>query len=1825
MRVLSRRLTALGLSLLLTITGTGTALAANCSDTDSHGNKAAVQPAPAYALTEDTADNGQEEPKPEPKRQYGGGYVPTESDRNVPVVVEDGNYEGMDIADQAYDEAYASVNLEDIEAQDMAESDISDEDAVADDPMNASSADKHLENIDKMPPVRDQGNYETCWAFSTLAAVEGDLIADGAYSNDIDLSELHLAYYTEHFNTSVQSDPLGGTKGDSVLYDPSFDGKNYLMTGGNTIYALKALMAWAGAVKEEREPYSTAQSTLSVPDSRGLSTGQYTSDVHVNGWYCYNMSSIGDRILIKDAIIKHGAVAASYFANRNYYDETNNTYYDPRDTATNHAVAIVGWNDTIPASSFKGSPAGPGAWLVRNSGGANGYEYDGYFWLSYYNKANITENVDGNAAYAVDATPASEDYDNNYTYDGQIGCDYGAGYAKSFTAVNIFTAKSNEVLEAVAFEAFSSKVDYTVDVYTDVHPIMNASTTDPNLNNAKLADTITGTTTAKGYYNLKLNRPVTLSKGQTFAVKVTISHDKANEDVYLGKENALAGIDGLKQTAASPSGKGFGYTNGWRSDENASFCIKAYTDNRRTNGLTSVSITGQSDGDVLKVGGDYVLKVQGNNNALISSVKWSSSNENVLSVKERTRYSSLLDVKNEGSAKVTATVYGIDGSGKPVSFTKSLNFTVKGAAVQNVTVSDSYGNNTGKSEKVKTVTLRAMITEGSTENNMKWTTSDSSVVSIAPSSDKMSCTITPKALGSAVITATASNGKSGSYNITIVKPASSVTIGWGSWRDEAGIDLNYSSSQGTRDYWKYDLDGYIDGEATDTDLKWSSDNHSIITIEDVFVKNGIPRCTIKVRPVAGKTTITARSPYSGAQGSFTFTTYKNPVTAVSIKDAAAGRVEKGKSITLTAEYSPKNADYGTELEWSVSDSGRLSLKENANGTCTVTGLNSGVAYVTATSIKTGESCDYKVTVWTPVDSIQVFDNDKKKSSTLNIGSTNYLTGYLNSDAEPGQDMTVTWTSSDESVATVKKTSNDSSYYSYATITAQNPGSAVITATTANGLKDTYKVTVTATAVSQVKLNRSSLVLNKGDSESLTATVYPAGAANKSVRWSSSDTSVAEVSDSGRITARSRGTADITVTTDDGGYKASCRVTVVNNDDIYVTDAAGETSGKKEVDSSVVLTVESRSAMSVNVSQWTITNSSVAEIVPSKDKQSCRVTPKASGTATIAVTTVYGETAEYELKVISPVTSVSLKIGESKDYAIQVNPGQSRQLTLTAELNEEATDTDLVWTSDNPEIVTIAQTYVNGRTPGCIVEAQPVAGKAVIRAISPYSGVSDTFTVTIYKEPVSGITISGLDPSGLEKGKSATLTAGFAPENADYGTQIEWSADNNECLKFKANPDGTCTVTGLDSGEAYIKAASKDINVYDTQRVLVWAPVTSIKIQDSNGAKGSTLRNGEETVLTSKLNDDASDSRNFGVTWKSSNPEVASIHITEQTGNTTHARLIAESPGNAVITATTSNGLTAKYTVEVLARVTGVQMDDTEITIDRGMSKLLKATVTPSEAADNTINWSSSDESVATVDPYGLVKAINPGAAWIKAQSNDGPYWAECQVTVEIPADSLTLDQTSLSIGTGDTVHLTAQFSPADATNKNLRWESSDRGVAVVEDGNVTAVGSGNATITARSETGLTASCEVSVVSKVTGVTLNESQLYLMVGDTDHLVAKVSPSDATEQGIVWTSGDSSVVTVNDTGEITAVAEGSTYITAETKDGGYKATCLVTVATLPEAEIEIGEIGTENTITYGNAIQPAVKISIKGTPAKGTAETKIVKLSTIGIQASIMKMY
>lgn len=250
------------------------------------------------------------------------------------------------------------------------------------------------------------------------------------------------------------------------------------------------------------------------------------------------------------------------------------------------------------------------------------------------------------------------------------------------------------------------------------------------------------------------------------------------------------------------------------------------------------------------------------------------------------------------------------------------------------------------------------------------------------------------------------------------------------------------------------------------------------------------------------------------------------------------------------------------------------------------------------------------------------------------------------------------------------------------------------------------------------------------------------------------------------------------------------------------------------------------------------------------------------------------------------------------------------------------------------------------------------------------------------------------------------------------------------------------------------------------------------------------------------------------------------------------------------------------TVSVSVNPTGIALTPSSTTLNVGASKAITAIIVPYNA-NQTVTWTSSNTSIATVNSNGVVTAKAAGTATIGAKTING-YSAKCYVTVTTAPMSVSLNQTRLSIGVGANKLLYATVSPSNAVD-TITWSSSNSAIASVSSrGNVEGKSAGTVIITAKTSNGHTASCTVTVTSVVnpTSITVNPTKTTLRVMKYKILSATILPSNATNASIIWTSSNPSVATVDFTGTILGRSSGTTIITAETQNG-LKSICTVTV--------------------------------------------------------------
>lgn len=253
-------------------------------------------------------------------------------------------------------------------------------------------------------------------------------------------------------------------------------------------------------------------------------------------------------------------------------------------------------------------------------------------------------------------------------------------------------------------------------------------------------------------------------------------------------------------------------------------------------------------------------------------------------------------------------------------------------------------------------------------------------------------------------------------------------------------------------------------------------------------------------------------------------------------------------------------------------------------------------------------------------------------------------------------------------------------------------------------------------------------------------------------------------------------------------------------------------------------------------------------------------------------------------------------------------------------------------------------------------------------------------------------------------------------------------------------------------------------------------------------------------------------------------------------------------------------------------VTGIELDAATLSLVRGTTHTLTATISPADAADPTVKWESADPTIAAVEA-GTVTALKVGQTTVRAIAVNG-FAAACKVTV-LPVDvaSVVLDKPTLALQVGASEQLTATVLPADAEDPTVKWETSDAAVATVENGLVKAVGVGEAVVTA-SAGDRSATCKVTVSPvPVESVTLDKQTLTLEIGGSETLTATVGPDNATDKSVTWSTSDASVATIEG-GLVRAVAAGTAQITA--KAGDASASCTVTVEAPAAATYAVGDL-------------------------------------------------
>lgn len=798
--------------------------------------------------------------------------------------------------------------------------------------------------------------------------------------------------------------------------------------------------------------------------------------------------------------------------------------------------------------------------------------------------------------------------------------------------------------------------------------------------------------------------------------------------------------------------------------------------------------------------------------------------------------------------------------------------------------------------------------------------------------------------------------------------------------------------------------------------------------------------------------------------------------------------------------------------------------------------------------------------------------------------------------------TVTYSSSDTKVATVGTDG---------TITAKATGTAVITAKL-DSVTKTCTVSVT-NPVSSFELTKTNVSLSGGEMVTLNVTsIVPANHDNYSVAWSSDNESVAavkETADGCVVTAGMTGTAHITAVIN--GISKSCTIVVKNPLTDFALDKTTMALKGGEIGQLNITSVVPSKPDAYTV-DWSSSNTDVAEVTNGE--------VRAMGTGTAGITaTINGISRTCMVSVTNPCTSFELSASQ-----VTLIEGNTYTLSVASTTPENADkDYSISWISSREDVVT-----VSGGMLTALKEGSAVITARLTSAAGTFERTC-TVTVNAATEKLTGITV---EPSSmnLKAGETGVIQVTPVPAGASLGEKTYSStntsvAEVDKTGRVTAKKSGAavisitaggftkqCTVTvtnplvsfSLNKTVTTISAGSSEILVITTTPTnpdaytINWtSDNTSVATVDSNG-KVSGVSGGTATITATingiqkqcvvKVEEKAAASYTVRF-MDESNRELESRENLAQ-GSTITLPAIASRQGYTLQWKNKADGrlynqgasvtVTGDMEFVVNARkilVSQIILDATGKTIEVNESFVLGISVKPDNALDRSVQWSSSNTKVATVDSNGRVTAVAAGTAVIKAAAKDGSArYAVCNVTVKEPepeyiaVESLKITGSTKKVAPGKKITLKVSVSPANADNQQVIWKVSNKKYASVNSkGVVTTKKAGKGkkvTVTAVSaENGsIKATYKISIMKNAVKKIKLTGKTTLKKGKSTTIKAKFTPAKNISKELTWISSNKKIATVSSKGKVTAKKKGKVKITAKAKDGsGKKATITIRV--------------------------------------------------------------
>ncbi|MET3290435.1 UNVERIFIED_CONTAM: uncharacterized protein YjdB/alpha-tubulin suppressor-like RCC1 family protein [Brevibacillus sp. OAP136] len=768
------------------------------------------------------------------------------------------------------------------------------------------------------------------------------------------------------------------------------------------------------------------------------------------------------------------------------------------------------------------------------------------------------------------------------------------------------------------------------------------------------------------------------------------------------------------------------------------------------------------------------------------------------------------------------------------------------------------------------------------------------------------------------------------------------------------------------------------------------------------------------------------------------------------------------------------------------------------------------------------------------------------------------------------DQRVTWSSSNTSIVTVEN----------GVLTAKGPGTATITVTSADGrISAQCKVTVTQ-PVKSVTIEPASVELDVSETMKLIANIQPADATNKNVTWSSSDPTIVTVDNNGTIQGKQRGSVTITVKTEDGALTDISDVTVVQ--------------------------ASNGNAASSSIYAWG--QNDQGQIGDEKQKVDRYTKPIPVPAFADVEATGIAAGAEHSMAVAKDGYAYAWGRNDEGQLGIG-NMGNAWKTEHFPQRQPKKDNTNYtaVWAGGNHSFAknALGNVYVWGSNQSSELGAKSNSGRekspllidSLHGLTKIVSGASHTAAMisanridtagdnTLGQRGNPGF--SGTEQfkliypdytgyTGFENFKDIASGDNFVLALQNNGTIWGWGDNASGQLTFAETKQATprkitalTNVTTMAAGKGHSLAVTSDGKVY------AWGNNQYGQLGNlANGTK--VLTPVEIPVFADKNVVQLAAGDGFSVALTASG-DVYTWGRNDQgqlgLGNTTQTNVPKKVPGLGEVKEIAAGNSHVLARGGILSPVTGVTLDKTKVSVQVNESLQLTATVQPPDAANKNVSWASADPKIVTVDTNGKITGIKVGTTTVTVTTEEGNFTATCEIEVKpapipiIKVTGVTLDKTSMTLKVNETGQLNATVRPADATDKTVRWSTANSSIATVNaNGTVTANARGKTTITVTTNDGnYQAICEVTVIQAipVTGVTLDPTSMTLGIGQSKKLTETVSPAEATDKAVTWSTTDRRIATVDADGTVTAVAPGKTTITVTTNDGQFQATCLVTV--------------------------------------------------------------